>query len=142
ASALRRRSVRRVRSEKRQNRLIELARPYLGEGVAAAREYLDFRGRDQPGELLGKIRWRDDVVLGADHQGRRFDPSHAFGSAEGEDRIDPAGGDLGRREQRQALRLKLAQPLVVAGNEPTRIEEQRAGLHMGAGTERKNNVLP
>ena len=91
--------------EERQDGLSELARPDLGEGMAAAREDLDFRPRDQTRELFGKIGRGDDVVLGADDQRRRPDARQAFGTVEGEDRVDPAGGDLGRREDGEVLRL-------------------------------------
>ncbi len=104
----------RVRGKKRQDGLGEFARPHLGEGMAAAREDLDFGPGNEPRQLFGKIGRRDDVVLGADDQGRRLDARQAFGTVEGEDRVDPAGGDLGRRKDRKVLRLKLPQPLVVA----------------------------
>src|SRR6266849_2204326 len=94
-----------VRGEEWQDGLSELARPDLGEGMAAAREDLDFRPGDQPRQLLGKVGRGYDVVLGADDQGGRLDARQAFGPVEGEDRVDPAGRDLGRRKDGEVMCL-------------------------------------
>src|SRR5579863_262977 len=130
-----------VRSQKRQDGLGELARPDLGKGMAAARKNLNFSPGDQTRKLFGKISRRDEVVLGADDQGRCLDARQAFGTVESEDRVDPAGGNLGRRKDRQVLRLQLPQALVVARDPPTWIEEQRVGLDVGARAETQEDIL-
>src|SRR5438270_8178988 len=107
------RSARRMRGEERQYRLVEFAGPHLGKTMPAAWENLDFGARDQPCQLLREISRRHDIVLGADHQCRRLDPAELLGAVEGEDRIDPTSGRFGRRENREVLRLELAQALVV-----------------------------
>src|SRR5437763_888698 len=132
---------RRVRGEERQDGLVELACPYLGQRVPAARKDLDLRPWDQAGQFLGEISRRDDVVLGADNKGRRLDPAELLGAIEGEDRVDPAGGDLGRRKDRKMLGFELAQPLIVPRHKPARIEIHRIRLDIGAGAEPQQDVL-
>ena len=68
------RSTRRVRVEKRQYRLVELAHLHLREPMAAAREELDLGPGNEPRQLLGEIGRGDDVILGTNDQGRGFDP--------------------------------------------------------------------
>src|SRR5437763_7909182 len=94
---------RRVRGEEGQDGLVELACPHLGQRVPAAREDFDLRSWDQAGQFLGEISRRNDVVLGTDDEGRGLDAAELLGAVEGEDRIDPAGGDLGRRKHREVL---------------------------------------
>src|SRR5712675_3636031 len=121
-------SVRRMRRQKRQNRLVELARSHLREGMPAAREDFDLSAGYQAGQLLGEIGGRHEVVLGTHYQGRRLDLAETLGAIEGENRVDPAGGHLGGREYREVLRLELAQALIVAGDPPARIEVKRVRL--------------
>src|SRR5215208_637372 len=109
--------------------------------MTAAREDLDLRPGYQPRQLLGEIRWGDEVVLGADDQGRRLDPPEALGAVESEDRVDAAGGNLGRREHREVLRLQLPQTLVVPRHEPARIEIQRVRLNISARPKAQQDVL-
>src|SRR6476646_5129209 len=76
----------RVSGEEGEDGLVELPRAHLGQRVTAARKDLDLRPWDQAGQFLGEISRRDDVVLGADNQGRRLDPAELLGAIEGEDR--------------------------------------------------------
>src|SRR3981081_3627206 len=94
-------SVRGMRRQKRQNRLVELARSHLREGMPAAREDFDLSAGYQAGQLLGEMGGRREVVLGTHYQGRRLDLAETLGAIEGEDRVDPAGGHLGGRADRE-----------------------------------------
>src|SRR3954466_3778188 len=105
-------SRRRVRGEERQHGLTELARPDLRQGMTAARKDLDLGAGNQPRQLLGEIGRRDDVVLGANDEGRRLDLPELRGSVEGEDRVEPAGLPPGWRKGGERLRLHLTQALV------------------------------
>src|SRR3954466_7344324 len=94
-----------MRGEERQYGLAVFARSDLRKGMAAAREDLDLGAGDQPRQLLREIGRRDDVVLGPDDEGRRLDARQLLGAVEGEDRIDAAGCNLGRRKDGERLRL-------------------------------------
>src|SRR5258708_40141225 len=117
-----------MRRQKRQSRLVELARSHLREGMPAAREDFDLSTGYQAGQLLGEIGRRHEVVLGTHHQGRRLDLAETLGAIEGENRVDPAGGPLGGREYREVLRLALAQALIAAGDTPAPLEATRDRL--------------
>ncbi len=122
--------------------------PCFGRGSPVAEDPLV----DQPGVCEARngrtawlnsraLTWVKACLLGADDQRWRLDPAELLGAVESKDRIDPAGGDLGRRKDRKVLRLGLAQALVVAGNPPARIEVKRIGLDIGAGSEPQQDVL-
>src|SRR5271154_3278439 len=102
--------------EKRQHRAVEFARGDLRERMPALREDLDLGTWDQARELLGEIDRRDGVILGAQDQGRRLDAAELRRAVKGEDRVDAAGDDFRRGEGGQALRLELAEVLVIVSD--------------------------
>src|SRR5260221_12004072 len=111
-----------MRREKRQDRLVEFACPYLIEGMPATRENLDFRVGNQPRQLLREIGRRHDVVFGTDHQRGSRDLAETLGSVKGQDRVDSARGDIDRRGQWEVLGLGVGRPPLLLRSPPPWIE--------------------
>src|ERR1700739_2583136 len=97
--------------------------------MPASWKKFDLRRRNQPGQFLGKVGRRDDIVLGPDDQGRGLDARQLVRSVERQHRINPARDDLNWREVRQVLRLQLAKAFVVPGDPPARGPVKRGRLY-------------
>src|SRR4029077_5951052 len=89
--------------QKTQDLLIEVARHHLGEAVAALGKDLHLGARNKTCQLLGEIVRGDDVVLRTDDQRGRGNAGELGGAVEGQDGVDAADDDLGRREGREVL---------------------------------------
>src|ERR1051326_1136107 len=122
------RSGGRVGLKETQHRLIEVPRHHLGEAVAALGEDLYLGAGDETSELLGEIVRSDDVVLRPHNEIGRGNPGEFCSAVEGQDRVDPAGDNLWRREGCESLRLPLSELLVVLRDPIGGIEEERGGL--------------
>ena len=87
--------------------IVELCGVGLRCAMTAAREF-DQRGLgDEPRKLAAEIRWREDVVLGADDERRQPNVGKIGGAVEGDDGVDAACDDLRGRKVRDHNALAL-----------------------------------